>query len=630
MANYEVLSHAAIVYLTGLIRDLASVSEGVDDLHLASNSTFSSVKIDTLIKQCLQDSNEYTDRLVANLSRLELKIATSESEITQPNIMYLYKPSGATSYEQYVVIEGTKVLLGTCDINMGDYYTISQADAKFCLITDYETLRDKVTAIEDEIGTETLTTTSATITGAINEVKTSVPTDDDIKSLADGQINSKKQILGFNDLKGITADSTLDDVVKAVPNGKIAILQSANFTNYLGLPHQMYTITINSLGYNRNQIIATAKYSDNPSISFIGGCNNSSGTDIYDQWIKMSTTNDIATSISNTPSDDKVVSEKAVDTAIKNIAFPNPNLLDNPWFTVNQRGQTSYTGSGYGIDRWKSYSSANTVEVNSDGSITVTNTSDKRTYFGQPVDIEYIKKLKGKTVTLSIDGFCSSGTYLYLHIKNGSVGENISDTVKNKIGTTRAIYSMTITVPDKDFDFCEWFDFSINAGESLTIYSAKIELGSASTLHLDSAPNYATELAKCQRYYQRIKIPVNAVVGYGCTRSVSTDTKTAQHRIFIPILQPMAKTPKFGFDNLKLCDYSTGEDIVTDSTLTSADAYKVTNAALQSYTDAMVQLRVNSTDRDSRGNAITMGDTVVLSSPDSTEWGGYIELSADF
>ena len=50
--------------------------------------------------------------------------------------MYLYKPSGSTSYEQYVVIEGTKVLLGTTDIDMDNYYTITQADAKFVLKYD--------------------------------------------------------------------------------------------------------------------------------------------------------------------------------------------------------------------------------------------------------------------------------------------------------------------------------------------------------------------------------------------------------------------------------------------------------------------------------------------------------------
>ena len=92
---------------------------------------------------------------------------------------------------------------------------------------------------------------------------------------------------------------------------------------------------------------------------------------------------------------------------------------------------------------------------------------------------------------------------------------------------------MTITVPDKDFDFCEWFDFSIDPGTSVTIYSAKIELGSVSTLHLDVAPNYQQELAKCQRYYQRTNIRAGAAIAHGCIRFVNANTKTAEYRIFI-------------------------------------------------------------------------------------------------
>ena len=142
--TYTTLSREGYTYLIGLIKNLANVSEGIDDLHLLSNGTFSSVKIDTLLNTLRSDCNEYTDRLVANLSRLELKIANDESEISQPNIMYLYKASGETSYSQYVVIEGTKILLGTCDIDMGNYYTITQADAKFVLKTDFDSLKTEV------------------------------------------------------------------------------------------------------------------------------------------------------------------------------------------------------------------------------------------------------------------------------------------------------------------------------------------------------------------------------------------------------------------------------------------------------------------------------------------------------
>ena len=165
MANdYTTISKDGIKNLCGLIRDLASVAEGVDDLHLASNSTFSSVMIDTLIKKCLEDANEYTEKLVANLSRLELKLVTNESEITQPNILYLFKPDGATSYNQYVVIEGNKVLLGTCDIDMAQYLKIADASKTYATKTELK-------AVTDKIGTTTLTTTAQTLSGSIEEVK---------------------------------------------------------------------------------------------------------------------------------------------------------------------------------------------------------------------------------------------------------------------------------------------------------------------------------------------------------------------------------------------------------------------------------------------------------------------------
>ena len=162
--NYTTTSLEAMKYLCGLIRDLASVSEGIDDINLRSDGTFSSVMIDTLIKKCLENANEYTEKLVANLSRLELKLVTSESEITESNILYLFKPDGATSYNQYVVIEGNKVLLGTCDIDMAQYLKIADASKTYATKTELK-------AVTDKIGTTTLTTTAQTLTGSIEEVK---------------------------------------------------------------------------------------------------------------------------------------------------------------------------------------------------------------------------------------------------------------------------------------------------------------------------------------------------------------------------------------------------------------------------------------------------------------------------
>jgi len=54
----------------------------------------------------------------------------------------------------------------------------------------------------------------------------------------------------------------------------------------------------------------------------------------------------------------------------------NRNLLDNPWFTINQRGISGLMTSGsYSVDRWKSWLD-NFVTVNLDGTLTLTPSSE--------------------------------------------------------------------------------------------------------------------------------------------------------------------------------------------------------------------------------------------------------------
>ena len=176
--NGCVLTHEGIEYLCGLIRDINGLDTNlIDDLNIKSNGTFSSVRINTLLNALKTDCNDFANSLVSNLSRLELKIVTDESSIVDSNILYLYKPpTGQNSYNQYVVIEGNKVLLGTTDINMSDYYTITQADTKFTLKTDFDALKTEVTNLKTKVGTDTLNTTSQDLSGGVNELKTDLIT----------------------------------------------------------------------------------------------------------------------------------------------------------------------------------------------------------------------------------------------------------------------------------------------------------------------------------------------------------------------------------------------------------------------------------------------------------------------
>jgi len=183
-------------------------------------------------------------------------------------------------------------------------------------------------------------------------------------------------------------------------------------------------------------------------------------------------------------------------------SISNPNLLDNPWFTINQRGQTTYTapiGSSYmTVDRWHKF--GGTVVVSSDGVTLSTTTSDTDGNFYSEYLLSEYRHFLGSKVTLSIKinnkiysatGRVPSSTASYwqtpirFYPLSGIgllVALHISPTSSSR-------FQVSILVP-KD-------------GNEYTIQAIKLEMGDISTLGLDTSPNYAQELDKCKRYFEK-------------------------------------------------------------------------------------------------------------------------------
>lgn len=208
---------------------------------------------------------------------------------------------------------------------------------------------------------------------------------------------------------------------------------------------------------------------------------------------------DILLSSSNIPTPDfssitAALAAKANSTDVtleKLGAASNPNLLDNPWFTVNQRGQTTYTHSGggfaYTIDRWK-IQAGMTVNVTSNG-ITLIDTVGSKN-FEQVIEIP--SDMYGKTMTLSVMGSNTVSLTFVMPQITATVpttiatktGGQIVVNVRHETAATLRIYIRCATV---------------NTNVPLT--AVKFEYGSVSTLANDHAPDLVTELLKCQRYY---------------------------------------------------------------------------------------------------------------------------------
>ena len=176
------------------------------------------------------------------------------------------------------------------------------------------------------------------------------------------------------------------------------------------------------------------------------------------------------------------------------------NLLDNSDFRnpVNQGGKSSYDGAIYGIDRWKGYSTKQSLLVRSTN-ITVSATGTS--YIGTTQKVENMSKLAGKTITFAAKVWSSVVPCIRF-----TDAERIS--LKNVDGTAQADQTLvlTYTVPSdatSDSVIPTILCRSTASGDYIRIYWAVLYEGSytVETLPAYQPKGYAAELAECQRYY---------------------------------------------------------------------------------------------------------------------------------
>jgi hypothetical protein len=207
-------------------------------------------------------------------------------------------------------------------------------------------------------------------------------------------------------------------------------------------------------------------------------------------------------------------------------AISNRNLLDNPWFTgggsqqgggqfpINQRGSTSYSvvpvhddglSDGYTIDRWKLSlwnTTSPSVQLLSNGLRVAGNASGSCTCKIEQ-KIENPAWLSGKTVTISclVVDKTAGGGGLRL-----SLSTNVSGGDGNSVQITgTGLFTKTVTLPSGVTSAEVWIgqdgNYAGTGNTDFTIAAVKMELGSVSTLANDAPPHFASELAKCQRFY---------------------------------------------------------------------------------------------------------------------------------
>ena len=188
----------------------------------------------------------------------------------------------------------------------------------------------------------------------------------------------------------------------------------------------------------------------------------------------------------------------------------NPNMLINPDFRVNQRGGNIYSYSvasgsikgGFSVDHWITtvVGSGNSGSYNAETRVLSGSVLDKDGYYANLYQlIENPVRFAGKIMTVSAGmSELDQPALIQIWRTEGTTTTGVAATPYN----LEADKVLTFTMPS-DLTEASKIRVVLQTRGSVKLDWAKLELGSAATPFVP--PDPATELAKCQRYFIRLK-----------------------------------------------------------------------------------------------------------------------------
>lgn len=222
----------------------------------------------------------------------------------------------------------------------------------------------------------------------------------------------------------------------------------------------------------------------------------------------------------------------------------NRNLLINWYFgaPVNQRGKTTYSGAGYGIDQWKAEAVTPNVTTIKDGYIELSQNALIEQILEEPYS------LCEKQVTASI--LLTTGLYTFTTTIPSKEELSAVTTDKNLGNTHFVVNGNDVGYIDLLHTKAHNTMLRLRAFEGYTVgaIAVGLELGPQQTLAhqengvwvLNEIPDYGEELTKCMRYLQIISTPYDTS-GNGV--AIGYANNTADLWVPIPLVVPMRISP---------------------------------------------------------------------------------------
>ena len=367
------------------------IEKSVNDLiyYYTKNDTYNKTEVRQLIG-------------AINTLTIEVVAALPTSEISTTTIYFVGPAAGTNTYDEYVYVNNTWVKIGDTDIDLSDYLEIADFNVA---IADYYTKAEidlmiagyynktqvdtALAAKQDTLTFDTVPTsgssnpiTSGGVYNALqtadediweamskNGAKNKLPFDNSHMRAINGggtwntntyTYNGITYTLNSNGTITVNGTATAYSIFRIIDSNSYNFKLDSNETYYLtgspatGSSSSTYYVYYSELiggtwTYYINYGTGDTQFTPNASatqvvVDIIVRDGQSISSQIFKPMIRL-------TSDPDSTYQPYAMTNQQMTPYVQ--AISNPNLLDNPWFTVNQRGNTFYqTENGYCVDRW--------------------------------------------------------------------------------------------------------------------------------------------------------------------------------------------------------------------------------------------------------------------------------------
>ena len=129
--------------------DIETMSSIILDSEVRLDKTYSSSKIYSSIQDAIDTSKAYTLSELGKMSGASYKVVTATSDMTDEKIIYLL--DNGTTFDMYIVDNGTPTKIGDTDVDLSDYYTKTEVDNDFLKKTDATSIYATKTELNEKV-----------------------------------------------------------------------------------------------------------------------------------------------------------------------------------------------------------------------------------------------------------------------------------------------------------------------------------------------------------------------------------------------------------------------------------------------------------------------------------------------